>query len=111
MCDNASTDDTPAVVEPYLSRQDFAYHRNPQNVGMLGNLRVTAHHAKGKYIWILGDDDLLRSGAIDRVVRTLHSNPDLALVYLNYAFHREDDPRLRSTMLMLYLVIHASISP
>ena len=33
--DNASTDDTPAVVEPYLSRQDFAYHRNPQNVGML----------------------------------------------------------------------------
>jgi glycosyltransferase involved in cell wall biosynthesis len=92
VCDNASTDDTPAVVEPYLSRQDFAYHRNPHNVGMLGNLRVTAHHAKGKYIWILGDDDLLRSGAIDKVVHTLHSNPDLALVYLNYAFHREDEP-------------------
>ena len=74
VCDNASTDDTPAVGEPYLSRQDFAYHRNPQNVGMLGTLRGTALHDKGKYIWILGDDDLLRSGAIDRVVRTLHSN-------------------------------------
>ncbi len=47
VCDNASTDRTAKVVAPYLGRTDFSYRRNPVNVGMLGNLRETAHAAKG----------------------------------------------------------------
>ncbi len=93
VCDNTSTDHTPDVVAPYLSRPDFSYHRNPENVGMLGNLRETAHHAAGEYVWILGDDDLLLPGSIEQVMQALHSHPGIALVYLNYAFTREDDAR------------------
>ena len=59
VCDNTSTDNTPDIVKLYKGRQDFYYYINPSNVGMLGNLRVTAHHARGQYIWILGDDDLV----------------------------------------------------
>ncbi len=94
VCDNASTDGTPSVVEPYLSRPDFRYQRNTTNVGMLGNLRETAHHARGDYIWILGDDDLLYPGAIDRVIEKVNRNPRVALIYLNYAFTRISDARL-----------------
>lgn len=93
VCDNTSTDSTPEIVKPYLDRADFSYRRNPKNVGMLGNLRETAQHARGEYIWILGDDDLLMPGAIERVLKAINENPGVALVYLNYAFTRVEDAR------------------
>ena len=90
VCDNTSTDSTPTVVEPYLSRSDFTYVRNAENVGMLGNLRVTANHASGQYVWILGDDDLLMPGTIERVLAAIRAAPSAALVYMNYAYTRND---------------------
>ena len=50
--DNTSPDNTPEVVGPYLRKSNFRYHRNEKNVGMLGNLAVTAQRARGEYIWI-----------------------------------------------------------
>lgn len=93
VCDNASTDHTEEVVKPFLGRTDFSYRCNPVNVGMLGNLRETAHHARGDYVWIIGDDDLLMPGAIPRVLDTLVAHPEVALVYLNYSFTRLEDAR------------------
>lgn len=93
VCDNTSTDRTPDVVQPYLQRSDFRYYRNPQNVGMLGNLRVTAHHACGRYIWILGDDDLIKAGCIEKILQVIQSQPDIGLIYLNYAYTKHDDPK------------------
>ena len=90
--DNAATDSTPEVVKPWLDRPDFHYHRNARNVGMLGNLAVTAQRATGRHIWILGDDDLTRAGAINKVVDLLGSAPDLGLIYLNYGYSSEDNP-------------------
>lgn len=91
ICDNASTDDTPAVVKPFLSRPDLRYVRNPRNVGMLGNLRVTAHASRGAYVWILGDDDLLCEGVVERLLQILRTHRELALVYLNYGYTRIDE--------------------
>lgn len=93
ICDNASTDDTPDVVRPFLLRPDAVYRRNPANVGMLGNLRETAHAANGDYIWILGDDDLLKPGSVERVLQTIDAVPEVALIYLNYAYTSIDDAR------------------
>jgi FkbM family methyltransferase len=93
VCDNASTDHTPEVVRPYLTRPDVVYRRNPENVGMLGNLRETSRATSGDYIWILGDDDLVLPGAVERVLDAIETHPDASLVYLNYAFTRIDDAR------------------
>jgi glycosyltransferase involved in cell wall biosynthesis len=90
--DNTSTDPTPEVVKPYLDRTDFRYVRNPKNVGMLGNLAVTAQKAKGEYVWILGDDDLTRPGAIERVLQIIDQHPGIGLIYLNYGYTSEPDP-------------------
>ena len=85
VCDNASTDSTPDVARPTLLRPDFRYRRNRVNVGMLGNLREAARAARGDYVWILGDGDILRSGAVERVLEAIEAAPEAALVYLNYA--------------------------
>jgi len=90
--DNTSTDHTEDVVRPYLGRSDFKYLRNPANVGMLGNLRITAHEARGEYIWILGDDDLVKENGIERVLAAIRANPGVGLVYLNYSHTHVKDP-------------------
>lgn len=90
--DNTSLDDTPSVCAGFSHRPDFRFIRNRVNVGMLGNLAVTAQHARGDYIWILGDDDLTRDGAIDKVVDVLHRHPAVELVYMNYGYTTEADP-------------------
>ena len=86
VCDNASTDETPDVVASFKNEPGFRYFRNPKNVGMLGNLKVTAQHARGQYVWILGDDDLLRHGTVERVMKAILEHPDVSLVYLNYVY-------------------------
>jgi glycosyltransferase involved in cell wall biosynthesis len=92
VCDNASTDATFDVVAPYVAQGSVRYHRNSKNVGMLGNLRSTAQEARGRYIWILGDDDIVKPGAIANVVSALDQNSKLAMVYLNYAYTRDESP-------------------
>jgi glycosyltransferase involved in cell wall biosynthesis len=90
--DNASVDNTPEIVKPYLSRSDFRFVRNQKNVGMLGNLAVTAQRAKGEYVWILGDDDLTRPGVIERVLQIIDQHPGIGLIYLNYGYSSEQNP-------------------
>src|SRR3546814_10854229 len=97
VCDNTSTDETPDVVKPYVQRGVVRYHRNPKNVGMLGNLRVTAQEASGRYIWILGDDDVISPGAVKKVVDVLENNHELALVYLKYAYTDRKSTRMHSS--------------
>jgi FkbM family methyltransferase len=92
VCDNASNDTTESVAAKYRHRSDLRYVRNQVNVGMLGNLRVTAQQSRGRFVWILGDDDLLVDGAVETVLSVLRKDPARALVYLNYAYTREADP-------------------
>jgi hypothetical protein len=92
LVDNTSTDNTAEVVTPFLGRSDFRYLRNPRNVGMLGNLAVTAQRARGEYVWILGDDDLTRPGVIESVLKIIDDRPRIALIYMNYGYTSEADP-------------------
>jgi len=90
--DNTSTDHTPEVAAKWAGRPDFRYVRNPRNVGMLGNLAVTAQRARGEYIWILGDDDFTRTGVIDQTLAILNNRPETELVYFNYGYTSEPNP-------------------
>jgi glycosyltransferase involved in cell wall biosynthesis len=92
VCDNASTDDTPDVVARFRGEANFASHRNATNVGMLGNLGVTARSSRGAFVWLLGDDDLLIRGALENVLEGLAKHPDVEMAYLNYAYTQFDEP-------------------
>ena len=93
VCDNASTDATPEVCARYRNVPGCRVHRNDVNVGMLGNLAVSAQQARGNYVWVLGDDDLMVEGAIERVLAVLAVHPDVELVYTNYAYTHFERPQ------------------
>ena len=90
--DNASTDQTPEIVTPYFEHPQFRFVRNLVNVGMLGNLAVTANEARGEFIWIIGDDDLIMDGAIEKILNIIRNNPNISLLYPNYCYTFETDP-------------------
>jgi glycosyltransferase involved in cell wall biosynthesis len=92
VCDNTSTDHTPEVVARYAGVPGFTAKRNPVNVGMLGNLGMTARACRGEFTWILGDDDLIIDGAIEQVLTGLERNRDVEMAYMNYAYTRFDAP-------------------
>ena len=92
ICDNASTDDTEEVVREAGEHVSLRYYRNRENVGMLGNLRVTADHARGKFVWIIGDDDMLLKGTLEDILKAIISFPDLEFIYTNYSYTHVSDP-------------------
>ncbi|HEY0796717.1 MAG TPA: glycosyltransferase family 2 protein [Acidisarcina sp.] len=85
--DNASTDSTPSVVEHFqCSGVALTYLRNETNLGMDGNFLQCFERARGKYVWLIGDDDVLVPGGLQKILKSL-THGDFDLVYVaSYSF-------------------------
>lgn len=58
--DNASPDETPAVVQDFVARGlRVRYTRNVQKIGSDANFLQCFEQARGKYVWLFSDDDLI----------------------------------------------------
>lgn len=85
LSDNASTDETPEVIHQVQALGPLRPSRNAENLGPIRNFhRVANEMARGEYVWILGDDDLLRPGTVARVLEILRTNADLDAFYVNF---------------------------
>lgn len=83
--DNASTDATSQIVEEALrDGMPLDYLRNTQNVGPDANFLQCYEKATGKYLWIISDDDLLRTGTVSRVLAHLKKD-EFDLVFVEQA--------------------------
>jgi glycosyltransferase involved in cell wall biosynthesis len=72
--DNASSDDTPAVVTHFLdAAPQIRYVRNPENIGSDANFVQCYNLARGEYVWIFGDDDVLIEGGLKRIMDILET--------------------------------------
>lgn len=88
--DNASTDDTPQVIASAVDRGLRVHHvRNPSNIGADRNFLQCFQLATGKYFWLLGDDDYVLPGGIDRVLN-LFAAEELDIVFCAPYAYREN---------------------
>lgn len=79
--DNCSTDGTGEYVkEKYPG---IVYYKNEENVGM-ENFQRCYKRATGKYILLLGDDDVITEGSLKVILDFLETNEDMALVFMNH---------------------------
>jgi len=96
--DNCSTDDTSAVVDKLLAPDlNATCLRNDVNVGSDANFMQCFRRAQGKYVWVIGDDDVVLPGAVDKILYLLR-NQDYRLIYLcpysfreNYETEQQQD--------------------
>lgn len=88
--DNASQDSTPAVVAAALNAGlPLRAVRNAQNIGSDANIAQAFDLATGKYVLILGDDDIPMPGALDRLLRRL-AEGEWGVVFLRPYGYDED---------------------
>ena len=78
--DNASTDQTRAVVEALACRdRRIRYLCNDRNLGMVANWNRCLELASGEYVKFLCADDLLEPDALGRLGRLLDEHPQAVL--------------------------------
>ena len=81
--DNASQDDTPSVVAKF-QREGLRIHsiRNEVNIGADRNFLQCFNVARGKYFWLIGDDDVVAPGAIPSLLDRCQS-AEYDMLYLS----------------------------
>ena len=80
--DGASPDDTAEVVSGYAARcPHIRYFREDRNSGVDADYDKAVRHARGRYCWLMTDDDLVVPGAVARILAALADGP--ALLVLN----------------------------
>jgi len=92
--DNASTDRTEAVMREYTKFYSIRYFRNEENIGIIANITMCASElARGEFVWMIGDDDTLCVGTLEKILRLLRRPDAPDLVGLNVGYlPREERP-------------------
>jgi abequosyltransferase len=94
--DNASTDNTEALVNEYQNRfPRIRYYRNAENLGADRNYLKVVELAQGEYCWLLGSDDALAKDAVMTMLPRL-GNCDIYLVdraNLNFTMDQVLEPQ------------------
>lgn len=80
--DNASTDETPALVMGY-SDPRLIYLRRSMDAGFLFSWGDAASRALGKYALMTHDDDVAHPRLVEEEVRVLEENPQVGMVSAN----------------------------
>lgn len=79
--DDCSPDNTPEVAQTFTDRR-IKYIRNIVNLGHTNNFNKGISVSKGKYVWLISADDLLRTDYIlNRYVTLMESNSQIGYVF------------------------------
>lgn len=103
--DNASTDNTQAVVAPYLADPRVKYSRNAENIGMTPNYNrcYELMHPKSRYVIILPADDWWDLSMLSRLVAIAEADPELTFVHCGgYKVDPEGQPLFEYMDLFAY---------
>jgi abequosyltransferase len=76
--DGASTDNTSEIVASFQKRfTNLIYHRGITNMGVDRDMATAVELARGQYCWLMSSDDLVKPGAISRMLDEIESDADI----------------------------------
>jgi abequosyltransferase len=85
--DNASSDNTEVVVQRAIqSGLQIRYIRNAENIGSDKNIAQCFNMALGRYVQIMGDDDVLLDGVLVKILSILREISPKVLLLRTYGF-------------------------
>lgn len=92
--DDGSTDNTKAVLEPWIRDGRIFYVYQP-NKGLAGARNTGIRHAKGKYLKFLDCDDLLYSQQLECQVKDLRNELPLVISATSYELEFENKNKIK----------------
>ena len=69
--DNCSKANIFKYIKPFKKKLNIKYQRNKRNIGFAMNVLNVSLMAKGKFIWFLGDDDLVVNNSIEYLIKLI----------------------------------------
>jgi len=81
--DNASNANLHKIIKPFKKKIKIKYKRNKKNLGFAVNVLNVTKMAKGKFIWFLGDDDLLTKNSVEHLLKLIKKNKDINFFWIN----------------------------
>jgi glycosyltransferase involved in cell wall biosynthesis len=93
--DNASTDETAALLAHYEQRYgaQFRYVRHARNLGFDRNIMACVEEARGEYLAFCADDDIVLPGVYDRVLTEVEQRQPAFICLGLYPFRGVDYAR------------------
>lgn len=92
--DDHSTADDPEEAVARLGGGRVAFHRQPENVGVVGNLNTCLQRSRGELVHLLHGDDLVLEGFYRTLDERLLEHPDAGTAYCRHLYVDEHGRRL-----------------
>ena len=90
--DNCSEDDPQSCCNRFSEMGlRLNYHRNDTNLGMDGNFINCFKSANGKYVWLLGSDDIPQKGRLKTICEILSTQKDYGLLHISVEKSSKDE--------------------
>ena len=83
---NPAGDGTGKWLGEQVTEEFVRININKQNIGADNNIALVLSKATGKYVWMVGDDDILLDGSVRKVLGLIQQYPKLAWIYMNYGY-------------------------
>lgn len=83
--DNCSTDNTQTIVEDITRNTSvpIEYSKNEENIGGNNNIARVVEKSQGKYVYVMGDDDILSPDFMRIIMPILQSQNELSIIHWN----------------------------
>jgi len=84
--DNCSSDGTySALLSKFSGQKNVYIFSNCENLGLGGNLYLMYKEQRSRYIWVIGDDDVINSGIADYLFSQIMGHPGFGSYFLNHS--------------------------
>ena len=88
--DNNSTDETKTIIEKYKKYFEINHNQNSRNIGVAKNILKSVEISTSEFCWVVGDDDMLLSNAIEQVLELIKKYQNADYFYVNsYHFNSQ----------------------
>jgi abequosyltransferase len=85
--DDASPDNIKKIIVDFKKKYpkvNIRFKKHSTNQGFDKNVLSVIRFARGKYCWLLSNDDQILPKAISKITKVITQNPDVSLVVVNY---------------------------
>jgi glycosyltransferase involved in cell wall biosynthesis len=100
ICDDASTDESIAVIEEFGKRAPFQVrlYQNQHRLGPAKNFERAIGLCEGEYIFLCDQDDVWKATKVERMAAALQANPDAAYAFSDAEMVDENGSPLGQTL-------------
>jgi len=96
--DNCSTDLTEEMVKGKYPQFYKNYYRSQINYGPYQNFYTAVLKAVGKFVWLIGDDDIILPGIINQIITIIKYDDTLKFIMVNdYVWRPESNNQMKYT--------------